>query len=178
MGSSEPIRSLTIGRSARCLAEGCDAPPGMFGACAIHRHIPINREFDAAVTRGAATVERPPCFVDDAVWREYVACWSLGERITSRYTKHVEFCRDCSPGYKKDMEAMGRCSHRETVFIRKMSGETTGISSHFVSRWESALLGLHGEVVSLPDNDAIEQTNERIARARAPKKMGRPRKSE
>lgn len=171
------IRSLTIGRGARCLVDGCDKTPGMFGACGQHREIPIHREFDAAVARGAAPTDRPPCFDSDETWQEYVACWSLKERITSRYSKHVEFCRDCAPKYKDDMERLGRCAHRETVFVRKTSGEVVGVSSHFVSRWESALLGLHGEVVSLPAQDAVDETAERIARARAPKKMGRPRKS-
>jgi hypothetical protein len=157
---------------------GCERQPGLFGACGEHQHIPINREFEAAVERGAAPLDRPPCFDSQDVWREYVACWALKERITSRYSKHVEFCRDCSPQYKDGMDAKGRCSHRETVFIRKSSGEVVGVSSHFVSRWESALLGLHGEVVSLPDQDAVEETEAQIARARAPKKMGRPRKSE
>lgn len=172
------IRSLTIGRGSRCVVEGCDAQPGLFGACGDHRHIPIDREFEAAVTRGAAPTDRPPCFANQDSWKEYVACWSLKERITSRYSKHVEFCRDCSPDYRRRMDAAGNCTRRETVFVRKHTGEVVGVSSHFVSRWESALLGLHGEVVSLPDQRAVDETNERISRARAPKKMGRPRKSE
>lgn len=172
------IRSLTIGRGSRCVVEGCDNQPGLFGACGDHRHIPIDREFDAAVSRMAAPTDRPPCFVNQDSWKEYVACWSLKERITSRYSKHVEFCRDCSPDYRRRMMAAGKCTHHETVFVRKHTGEVVGVSSHFVSRWESALLGLHGEVVSLPEQSAVDETNERIANARAPKKMGRPRKSE
>lgn len=172
------IRSLTIGRGSRCIVDGCDGQPGLFGACGEHRGIPIGREFEAAVTRGAAPADMPACFENAEAWREYVACWSLNERITSRYSKHVEFCRDCSPDYKRGMEAAGRCVKRETVFVRKHTGEVVGVSSHFVSRWESAVLGLYGEVVSLPSQDAIDATHERIAQARSPKKMGRPRKSE
>jgi hypothetical protein len=149
----------------------------MFGACSTHRHIPIGVEFDGAVSRGAASTDLPPCFDDDASWREYVACWALKERITSRYSKHVEYCRDCSPKYKTEMLAANRCGKRETVFVKKQTGEVVGVSSHFVSRWESAMLGLYGEVVLLPEQDAVDETNERIARARAPKKIGRPRKS-
>lgn len=171
------IKSLTIGRGSRCIVDGCDGQPGLFGACGEHRAIPINREFEAAVTRGAAPEQAPPCFGTQESWREYVACWSLKERITSRYSKHVEFCRDCSPDYKREMDCAGRCANRETVFVRKHTGEVVGVSSHFVSRWESAVLGLYGEVISLPPQDAIEATHERIAEARAPKKMGRPRKS-
>lgn len=149
----------------------------MFGACVDHREIPIQREFDAAVERGAAKRSHPPCFPSESAWREYVACWSLKERITSRYSKHVEYCRDCSAGYKQEMEAAGKCNRPETVFVRRSTGETVGVSAHFVSRWESAILGLYGEVVSLPNQSAIEQTQERIAADRAPKKMGRPRKN-
>lgn len=172
------IRSLTIGRGSGCIVDGCEGRPGLFGACGEHRHIPVNREYEAAVARGAAPGNRPPCFDTDESWREYVACWALKERITSGYSKHVEFCRDCSPDYKREMEAAGRCKNRETVFVRKNTGEMVGVSSHFMSRWENAVLGLYGEVLSLPDQDAVDETNERIARARAPKKMGRPRKSE
>jgi hypothetical protein len=158
------------------MVEGCDRIPGLFGACVEHQGIPIRKEFDAAVARGAAACEPPPCFDGHARWQEYVACWSLKERITSRYSKHIEFCRDCSPTYRSIMDKHKRCTHEEVIFVRKQTGEIVGVSAHFVSRWESALLGLHGEVVQMPSPEAVDRTTEKIARARAPKKMGRPRK--
>jgi len=172
------IRALAVGRGSRCIAPDCGASAGLFGACDQHRQIPIQREFDAAVERGAAPQDPPPCFDDRSSWKEYVACWSLKEKITSRYTKSVEFCRDCSPQYKTRMDSSGRCTHRETIFVRKMCGEVIGVSSRFASRWEGSLLGLYGEVVMLPPQDAVDQTSERLAKARAPKKMGRPKKAE
>lgn len=171
------FKRVSSGRTSRCSVDGCNRVPGMFGACSEHQHIPIEIEFNAAVARGAAPTDRPPCFSSHELWQEYVACWALKERITARYSKHVEFCRDCSPKYRDSMQREGRCTHHETIFVRKQTGEVEGVSSHFVSRWESALLGLHGEVVSMPSHEVVARTEERIAAARAPKKMGRPRKA-
>jgi hypothetical protein len=162
------------GRTMGCSVFGCDQPSDLWGTCAGHRHIPIKREFDRALERGAATTTPPPCFPDPEHWVEYVALWSLVERISSRYSQHVEYCRDCTPAYRDTMQAQDKCGHPETIFVRK-KGELRGISSHFGERWQGALLGFHGQLEDIPDDMTLAQTAARLSRKQPRRPSGKRR---
>jgi hypothetical protein len=157
-----------------CVVKGCDAKPNFWGACDRHRDIPIQREFKHALERGAATETPPPCFPTQEQWEEYVALWSLVERITSRYSQHVEFCRDCTPAHRAQMLGEGKCTHPETIFVRR-KGELLGISGHFGERWQGALLGFHGDLVDIPDDMTLYETSMQLSRRRPRQPTGRRR---
>jgi hypothetical protein len=117
----------------------------------------VRAEFGKAVGRGAAPADAPPCFSGQGQWEDYVACWCVNERLASHYSKHVEYCRDCTPEHKRQMMEQGRCAHPETLFVLK-EDEIVGVSSHYAQRWKGSLFGYNGELLDLPSEEVIEQT--------------------
>lgn len=90
----------------------------------------------------------PTCFDDEKQWKQYQLLWKLSQGQT-----RVRFCTDCTPEYRNEMTAKGRCAHPETVFIQQPDGETVGVDGTYWGSWVNALSGRRGTVLSKPPAD-------------------------
>ena len=161
---------------ARCRVHGCLNASSVYGVCKEHEAEAIRKRFMLAVDHGLCTQEPPPCFGGADDWREYVVAFMLCRSDSERRATPIEFCRDCTPRFKDEMTECGRCSHQETVFIRsdKHGGDVIGVPAgkKSTSAWESAVMGVSGEVVKLPPPEQIDKMLRQIAIDNAPKKRG------
>lgn len=172
--------TLSILRDQRCAVSGCHRFGGLFGVCSQHEEREVGQHFRRAVSQNQCEGTRPSCFNSDAQWREYAVAFVIGGRGNGSGDRKptVSYCRDCTSAYKKQMMEEGRCDHPETVFVRseKHQGDVIGVP-HETQRkstigWESAVMGMMGDVVGMPPPEAIDTTLNRIAEARKPKKRG------
>lgn len=170
--------SLSFSRE-KCKSVGCSKPAGIFSVCSEHEQAEIHRWWASAVREGICDYDRPPCFRDDREWREYVVAFMLCRNNNERQRNRVDYCRDCTPEYKAQQIAEGKCSHPETVFIRPQisTDDVVGVSFDRKKKsnvaWQNAMIGASGEIVKLPDEDAMSKSLTEIG---LPKKRGRPAK--
>lgn len=163
----------------KCKHVDCSKPSGMYGVCKEHEPYDILKYFMAAVKAGLCPHDPPPCFRSVTEWREYVVAAMLCRNKSERHAAPIEFCRDCTPKYKDDMMECNRCTHPEVVFIRseRYMGDVIGVPKGHkgTAAWESAVMGMHGEVVKLPPPEVIDSVLSGIAKDAEPKPRGRPR---
>lgn len=166
-----------------CRVPGCDRQARGFGVCPEHEAEQVRLAFEYYVGEGLCHTERPTCFDSDAQWREYavvshVAYANQGGKPADRQLARVNYCRDCSPEFKRKREIEGRCGHPETVFVRRETAETIGVSIDWDRRsfaaWEAAMMGSSGQIIAMPSSHVIGETMERIAAG--PRRRGRPPK--
>jgi hypothetical protein len=98
-----------------------------------------------------------------------------------RSSVRIEHCRDCTPSYRDEQYALGKCEHPETVFVRPdtANGGVVGIPNNNMRdprRWEQAMMGMLGTVVALPSTNAIEEVMEKYESSK--RKSGRPKKEQ
>lgn len=167
---------LSLSLSARtCKHPECVKPSGMFGVCADHEPCHIRRLFKDAVKIGAAEDEKPGCFRDQPEWHGYIAASMLTGHASRGVRSHISYCRDCTPAYKAEMMECGRCQHAETVFVREEGGDVVGVPLGRSKRsraWEYAVMGMSGQVVSMPPEEEVGRVLDKLAQ-RNP--VGRPR---
>ena len=170
----------SIGSALRkCEAPGCNLQAGTLGFCGKHAVQHIDAGFERAVQSGHALRNTPPCFSQPADYREYVVLFMASMVGGAKARNSIDYCRDCNPKYQQQMLDTGRCNHPETVFIRdeKTGGDMTGISDVDIRRWETAIIGAHGPVVKVPDEEIVARMLEHIGTAESLKrKPGRPKK--
>lgn len=152
----------------------------MFGVCHIHEPEDIRRTFQRAVAKGLAHPNRPACFPTDAEYHEYTVATLLTGHASRGVKTKINYCRDCTPAYKQEMVECGQCSHPETVFIRdqKASGDVVGVAvggPENTRAWEQAVMGMMGQVVSMPSCEAVGAVLSRLTEDGKPKR-GRPKK--
>jgi hypothetical protein len=113
-------------------------------------------------------------------WKEYVSAHFLSGHSGRSESSPVEYCRDCSPKHRDAMVRQGLCGHPETVFIRESrASEVIGVPLIDARRprvWEQAVMGMSGQVISLPRPESIEAATKKIAGTK--RGPGRPRKDE
>lgn len=154
----------------------------MFGVCREHEPDDIRRMFVRAVTKGLAHPNRPACFRSEDEYREYTVAALLTGHASRGVTIKINYCRDCTPDYKKEMLECGQCSHPETVFVRDAKtsgGDVVGVavgSPEATRVWEQAVMGLMGQVVSMPSCEAVGAVLSRLNGDGKPKR-GRPPKN-
>ena len=127
---------------------------------------------------GSALPEAPKCFDSSLAYREYAVAFYLAQPSGHGSQFSVDHCRDCEPKFKRQMVEAGRCSHPETVFIRseRHAGDTIGVPLTDLSKsgpWESAVMGMSGPVVSMPQPEVIDKIVTQLSEKR---RIGRPRK--
>ena len=109
---------------------------------------------------------------------EYIGWSSAPDR---RASVRIEHCRDCTPAYRDEQHALGKCDHPETVFVRPdtSNGGVIGIpmnNKRDPRRWEQAMMGMLGSVVALPSTRAMEAVMNKIESSK--RKSGRPKKEQ
>ena len=166
-----------------CRVSNCARVAGTFGVCFEHEEPLVDALFEQTVNAGDAQADTPDCFASDQQWRGYVVAWVLAHGRGGNKLPRVDFCRDCTMSHKEHMINSARCEHEETVFVRTdKTEEVIGISlAHDLSnasRYEAALMGSAGEVIKLPRPHALEDAIARITASEAPKRRGRPPKSD
>lgn len=156
----------------------------MFGVCREHEPDDIRRTFIRAVTRGLAHPKKPACFRSDDEYREYTVAALLTGHASRGVTTKINYCRDCTPDYKREMLESGQCSHPETVFIREAktnSGDVIGVpvgGPESTRVWEQAVMGMMGQVVSMPSCEAVGAVLSRLTEDGKPKRGRPPKKRE
>lgn len=150
----------------------------MFGVCQTHEPDAIRHEYLRLVIEGRALPEAPRCFESTLAYREYAVAFYLAQPSGHGSQFFVDHCRDCGPKFKQRMVEAGRCSHPETVFIRseRYAGDTIGVALTDLSKsgpWESAVMGMSGPVVSMPQPEVIDKIVTQLSEKR---RIGRPRK--
>jgi hypothetical protein len=155
----------------------------MFGVCQLHEASAIRAEFERVTDLGMATDEPPGCFNRGQQWHEYIVAAAIsGGYATRGKPSPINYCRDCTPAYKKAMLAEGKCAHPETVFIREHGqGDTVGVcvtSKRTSHVWEQAIMGMSGSVVVMPPQEVVGRMLEEISETNPvgeqPKRRGRP----
>lgn len=174
--------TLSVSRG-ECKHTGCANKARLFGVCREHEPQDIHRYFMQAVKTGACEHKTPACFNSDSEWREYVAAWIAANDNNFSGRARVDYCRDCSLRFREDMIAANRCTHPEAVFIRatKHNGDLIGVSVDpdlkYTQAWETAVVGLSGDVVAMPAEEHLTQTLNRIQEKSVKKKRGpKPKK--
>ena len=169
-------------KRGRCLGDGCGSAAGLFGYCPTHEPEFVVQAFDRYVTGGAAAREKPTCYESQQKWMQYVVAYIFCSAPDRRDGVTVEHCKDCTPKYRDEQIAAGKCQHPETVFIKsESSGTLIGVpltdmsSQHKVQRWEKAVMGVSGAVVSLPNPEVLSKIIETVAVRRA-RHVGRPKR--
>jgi hypothetical protein len=162
----------------KCKHIDCNSTAGVFGVCRAHEFDAVRRQYLKLVVDGSALPEAPKCFDSTRAYREYAVAFYLAQPSGHGSQFFVDHCRDCEPKFKKRMVEAGRCSHPETVFIRseRFAGDTIGVSMIDLSKsapWESAVMGMSGPVVSMPDPEVIDKIVTQLSEKR---RIGRPRK--
>lgn len=168
------LLSLTILPSS-CRVPGCLNLAGSYGVCRSHQDGLVKDAFDAAVREGVCSATSPSCFPSSTEWREYVVAAVLCRNTSERRAAPVEFCRDCTPEYKREQMEAGKCAHPETVFIRseRYHGDVIGVCiQKTTGNWERAMMGLDGDVVAFPPDEIADATMTKIQQDAAPKKRG------
>lgn len=160
----------------KCKHVECNRSSGVYGVCPEHEPEAIRRYFMSAVKEGICSYDPPPCFKGDNEWREYVVAAMLCRNKSERQRAPIEYCRDCTPKFKDEMLGCGKCKHPETVFIRseRHGGDIIGVpvGERSTTVWESAVMGMAGEVVKLPSAEVIGDALTKIAKDAEPKKRG------
>lgn len=162
----------------KCKTIGCPRTAGVFGVCEEHEAREIHRYWAQAASDGICDWKKPACFRTDREWREYVVAFMLCRNSKERQRNRVDYCRDCTPEFKAEQTKLGKCAHPETVFIRPQvsTEDVVGVSFDEKKKsnvaWENAMLGASGEIVGLPDEEAMSDSLKRLT---SPKKKGRPR---
>ena len=76
---------------------------------------------------------QPSCFSSRKQYQEYMH-W---KRVSLEAHLHRGVCADCTPEFKEQMLAEGRCDHPETVFVQSINRfrevETVGVATN--SKW-------------------------------------------
>jgi hypothetical protein len=76
---------------------------------------------------------KPSCFASAQQYKEYLH-W---KRLSLETHLHRGVCADCTPEFKEEMMAKGRCDHPETVFVQHVNRfnevETVGVATN--SKW-------------------------------------------
>lgn len=165
---------LSLSLSPRkCKHVGCSQPAAMFGVCQGHEKRDILRHFLWAVNKNSANESVPACFNSRGEWMQYVVASNLST-VGGQSSKTIDYCRDCTPKYKRECMDKGTCGHTETVFIRSdnHNGGLIGVSIPTLGKsdaWEKAIMGMSGEVVTLPPASVIDQ---QLRAINTPKKRG------
>jgi len=169
-------------KRGRCLSEGCAGAAGNFGYCPTHEPEFVAQAFDRCVSRGAAAREKPACYESQRKWMQYVVACIYCHAPDRRDGVTVEHCRDCTPKFRDEQISVGKCQQPETVFIRpEGKGALIGVplsdmnSPRRVQRWEKAVMGVSGAVVSLPRPEILSNIIETLTIRRA-RSVGRPKK--
>lgn len=162
----------------KCKHVDCNSTAGVFGVCRAHEFDAVRRQYLRLVIDGSALPEAPPCFDSTQAYREYAVAFYLAQPSGHGSQFSVDHCRDCEPKFKQRMVDAGRCSHPETVFIRseRFAGDTIGVPLTDLSKsgpWESAVMGMSGPVVSMPNPEVIDKIVTQLSEKR---RIGRPRK--
>ena len=165
----------------KCQIIGCTQPSGFYGYCLGHEPEFVAKEFDRLVEKGIAVQQKPTCYESQRKWSEYVVAFVHSSAPDRRATVTIEHCKDCTPAYRDEQYAIGRCEHPETVFVKPdtSNGGLVGIplkNARDSRRWEQAMMGMLGQVVSLPSTKAMEQVMQRIESSK--KRVGRPKKEQ
>jgi len=138
--------------------------------------------FVRAVSKGLAHPDKPACFEGETEYREYTVATLLTGHASRGVTTRINYCRDCTPDFKREMMESGRCSHPETVFVRETngtSGDVVGVAigdPENTRIWEQAVMGMMGQVVLMPSHEAVGAVLDRLnengkpGRGRPPKK--------
>lgn len=162
----------------------CNSHAGTFGYCPTHEPEFIEQAFNKYVGGGAAAKEKPKCYESQQKWMQYVVAYIFCSAPDRRDGVTVEHCKDCTPTYRDSQHSVGKCQHPETVFIKPdHKGVSVGVpitdmsSQHKVQRWEKAVMGMSGAVLSLPDPETLSSVIETIAVRRA-RHVGRPKKDQ
>ena len=165
-----------------CLSDECDGAAGLFGYCLAHETEFVGQAFDRYVAIGAAEREKPTCYESQQKWMQYVVSYIFCSAPDRRDGVTVEHCKDCTPKFRDEQIEMGKCQQPETVFIRP-EGKDTVIGVPLldmrvptkVQRWEKAVMGMSGAVVSLPRPEILSKIIETVSIRRA-RSAGRPKK--
>lgn len=165
----------------KCQIAECVQPSGFYGYCLGHEPEFVAKEFDRLVETGVAAQQKPTCYESQRKWSEYVVAFVWSSAPDRRATVTIEHCKDCTPAYRDEQYAVGRCQHPETVFVKPdtSNGGLVGIplkNARDSRRWEQAMMGMLGQVVSLPSTKAMEEVMQRIESSK--KKVGRPKKEQ
>ena len=168
----------SIARS--CAVAGCGSPSGFYGVCLGHEPQFVRDEFQKITGLGLASVERPSCYETHRKWMEYVVAFVYSSASNRRDAVRIEHCRDCTPEYRDEQTELDRCEHPETVFVMPdtNNGGVVGVpmkNPKDPRRWEQAMMGMLGTVVSLPKSSAMDKAMRLSASQK--KKIGRPKRS-
>ena len=171
-------------KRGRCLSSGCASSAGSFGYCPTHEPEFVSQVFDRYTAGGAAAREKPTCYETQQKWAQYVVAYIFCSAPDRRDGVIVEHCRDCTPKFRDEQIALGKCQQPETVFIRP-EGKDALIGVPLldmriptkVQRWEKAVMGMSGAVISLPRPEILSKIIETVAIRRA-RSAGRPKKGE
>lgn len=151
----------------------------MFGMCMDHQSVVVDRHFARIVSAGMCNHAAPPCFESREQWKEYAVAYVLSKGFAMAFgsKSKIDYCKDCSRSFKKQMCDSDRCTHPETVFILSdASGDVTGVSIQDDRKsgyWEKCMMGTEGTVVGMPPSDVIDSVLARLAKRRI---GGRPKK--
>jgi uncharacterized paraquat-inducible protein A len=119
----------------------------MFGVCLEHEAKAIGRHFARVVSAGLVDHRQPTCFDTHFQWQEYTVAFVLTKGLGAMLGDkiRIDYCRDCTVGYKKSMMACNRCQHPETVFIRQeSSNDVVGVPIQDDKKsgyWEKSMMG-------------------------------------
>ena len=166
---------LSLSLSPRkCKHIGCSNQAAMFGVCRGHESRDILRHFLWAVNKNPANESVPACFNSRAEWMQYVVATNLSSISGQTNIKAIDYCRDCTPKYKRECMSKGTCGHTETVFIHSdnHNGGLIGVSIPTMGKsdaWEKAVMGMSGPVFELPPTDVIDK---HLTEINTPKKRG------
>ena len=154
----------------------------MLGCCPSHEPELIESTFNSYVSSNPELKEKPICYESHEKWMQYVVACIFCNAPDRRESVVIEHCKDCTPKFRDQQISIGMCQQPETVFIRSDSnGALIGVplmdmsSQHKVQRWEKAVMGVSGAVVSLPKPEILSSLIETLAIRRA-RSVGRPKK--
>lgn len=165
----------------KCQIVQCTEPSGFYGYCLGHEPEFVAKEFEGLAEKGLVAKQKPTCYESQRKWTEYVVAFVYSSAADRRATMQIDHCKDCTPSYRDEQYGLGRCEHPETVFVKPdtSNGGLVGIpmkTSKDPRRWEQAMMGMLGQVVSLPSTKAMEEVMNKIESSK--KKIGRPKKEQ
>jgi hypothetical protein len=131
-------------------------------------------------SQGCVDHNAPRCFDSTEQWHEYTVAYYLSSSTKGYKGKppRIDYCRDCTKKHKERMLAEGRCDHPETVFVRPDGVDKDVIGIALVDykksgAWEQAVMGMSGQVVTMPPGEVIDSVLGVLSRHKA---GGRPKK--